>query len=341
MRVLVTGGSGFIGEQIVKKLIERGEEVVATGRNGARLHNRLGAGVTGVVWDATSGPLPAEALEGVDAVINLAGEPVDRGRWSARKKRAIRDSRVLGTRAMVEAMRAAPGEPGEPGKPGVLVQGSAIGWYGDRLHNWVTETSPPATDFMGEVCVEWEAEAAKAREAGIRTAIVRTGVALAKGGGAYPKMSRPFRFGFGGQIGLGRAWMSWIHRDDLVALFLPCLDSDKANGVYNGVSPHPVSNQEFTRTLAGVLRAPALAIVPPQMLRLLYGEFAKLITASIKVRPLRTLALGFEFTYPDLRDALMQIEGKPGVAQPLEPAPPPEPEAGPEAETEEEEKAAT
>jgi uncharacterized protein (TIGR01777 family) len=290
---------------------------VAVGRNGARLRNRFGERVTCVEWDGMSGPLPAEALDGVDGVINLAGDPVDKGRWNKAKKRRIRESRIQTTRNLVEAMSAA-----DP-KPAVLVSGSAIGIYGDRKHHVLTENSAAdENDFLAGVCKEWEAEAAKAREAGIRVAIVRTGVVLGKGGGAYPKMSRPFRFGLGGRIGLGKAWMAWIHLDDIVGIFIHCLDSANARHVYNGVSPNPVPNEEFTKTLASVLRAPALAWVPPIALRVLYGEFAKVITASAHVTPLRTLAIGYDYKFPELRPALENLEGKrPVPDEDDEPAP--------------------
>jgi uncharacterized protein (TIGR01777 family) len=305
MKVLVVGASGFIGTPLVEALLERGDEVVAAARNGARLRNRLGEGVTGIEWDGASGPLPAEALAGVDGVINLAGDPVDKGRWNKGKKGRIRESRIATTRHLVEAMAAA-----EP-KPAVLVNGSAIGIYGDRKHLVLTENSAAdEKDFLAGVCREWEAEAAKAREAGIRVAIVRTGVVLSKKGGAYPKMSRPFRFGLGGRIGLGKAWMGWIHLDDIVGIFLHCLDSESARHVYNGVSPNPVPNEEFTSVLASVLRVPALAWVPPIALRVLYGEFANVITASAHVTPLRTLAIGYEYQYPELRGAIENLEAK-------------------------------
>ena len=305
MKVLVVGASGFIGTPLVEALLERGDEVVAIGRNGARLRNRFGERVNCVEWDGMSGPLPAEALAGVDGVINLAGDPVDKGRWFKRKKLRILESRVQTTRALVEAMTAA-----DP-RPGVLVNGSAIGIYGDRKHVNLTESSPAdQNDFLAGVCVAWEAEAVKAREAGIRVAIVRTGVVLGKGGGAYPKMSRPFRFMLGGRIGLGKAWMGWIHIDDIVGIFLHCLDNANARHVYNGVSPNPVPNEEFTATLASVLRVPAVAWVPPIALRVLYGEFANVITASAKVHPLRTLAAGYEYKFPELRAALENLEAK-------------------------------
>lgn len=304
MKVLIVGGSGFVGARLVEALRARGDEVVVTGRSAARLANQFGDGVHCVEWDPNRGPLPLRELAGVDGVVNLAGDPVHKGRWNKAKKERIRESRVVGTRNLVAALASA-----EP-RPKVLVNASAIGWYGDRKHNWVHEDYPPATDYLAEVCQAWEAEARKAREAGVRTAIVRIGVVLGKGGGAYPPMSKPFRMFAGGRFDLGKAWMSWIHIDDVVGLLLYCLDHEAAVGVYNATAPNPVSNLEFTKTLGQVLKRPAFLYIPSFMLRLAKGEFAQVITASIRARPLRTLAIGYEFEFPHLREALLDLEGK-------------------------------
>jgi len=303
MRVLVVGGSGFVGTPLVEALRARGDDVVVSGRNAARLRKKF-LGATCVEWDPNAGPPPPEALEGVDGVVNLAGEPVAKGRWTKKKKERIRESRVAGTRNLVAAIADA------ASKPKVLVNASAVGWYGSHKGNWLHEGSPPSSDFLGEACQAWEVEARKAREAGVRTAIVRVGVVLGKGGGAYPEMALPFRLFAGGTIGLGRMWMSWIHLDDMVGILIHCLDNERADAVYNGTAPNPVSNREFTATLASVLGRPALLIVPPIMLRLMKGEFATIITQSQRVRPLRTLGLGYEFKFPKLEGALREIEGK-------------------------------
>jgi uncharacterized protein len=299
MRVLVTGGSGFIGAPLAEALRGRGDDVVVTGRDEARLRKRLPAGVTAVAWDPISGPVPATALAGVDAVVNLAGESVASGRWTKSKKARIRESRVTGTRNLVMGLLAA-----DP-RPKALVSASAIGYYGDREHQWVYEESTPGNDFLAGVCREWEAEAWKARP--IRTAVVRFGIVLGKGGGAYPPMSMPFRLFVGGSIGQGYAWMSWIHLDDVVGILLHCVDKD-VSGTFNAVAPNPVSNGEFSQTLAGVLRRPCFAMVPPIALRLIKGEFAEVITSSIRVKPLRTEASGYAFKYPRLREALQALE---------------------------------
>lgn len=301
MKVMVVGGGGFIGERLVEALRGRNDEVVVTGRSEGRLRKRFPGGVTCVAWDPLAGPPPAAALVGVDGVVNLAGEPVASGRWTGTKKARIRESRVAGTRNLVAGLLAT------GPRPRVLVSASAIGYYGDRKQSWVYEESPPGADFLAEVSQAWEAEAWKARP--IRTAVARFGIVLGKGGGAYPMMSKPFRFFAGGTIGQGYAWMSWIHEADVTGILLHLLDKDVA-GVFNATAPNPVSNGEFSHTLAGVLHRPCFAMVPPIALRLIKGEFAKVITSSTRVKPLRTEASGYAFRFPRLREALLDLEGK-------------------------------
>ena len=302
MRVLVVGGSGFIGASLVEALRSRNDEVVVTGRSESRLRKRLPSGVTAVAWDPMSGPPPAAALAGVDGVVNLAGEPVASGRWNGQRKERIRASRVEGTRNLVAGLLAA-----EP-RPKVLVSASAIGYYGDRKQQLLYEESTPGTDFLADVCKAWEAEAWKARGGGIRTAVARFGVVLGRKGGAYPMMSKPFRFFLGGTISQGYAWMSWIHEADVTGILLHLLDKPVA-GIFNATAPNPVSNGEFSHTLAKILHRPCFAMVPALALRLIKGEFAKVITASARVKPLRTEASGYTFRFPRLREALLDLEG--------------------------------
>jgi len=301
MKVLVSGGSGFIGAPLVEALQGRGDEVVVTGRDEGRLRKRFKGGVTCVAWDPLSGPPPEEALAGVEGVVNLAGESVASGRWTKARKERIRDSRVVGTRNLVAGILAA-----EP-RPKVFVSASAIGYYGDRKQAILYEESPPGNDFLAGVCKEWEAEARKASP--VRTAVVRVGIVLGKRGGAYPQMSRPFRLFAGGTIGQGYAWMSWIHEADVTGILLHLLDND-LNGTFNAVAPNPVSNGEFSHTLAKVLRRPCIAMIPPIALRLIKGEFANVITSSTRVKPLRTEASGYTFRFPRLREAVLDLEGK-------------------------------
>mgnify|MGYP002624104945 FL=1 len=306
MKVLVVGASGFIGRRLAKALQDRGDEVVATGRSAARLRKAV-PGATAVEWDPMEGPAPAEAFTGVDGVVNLAGEPV-LGFWTGAKRKAIRESRVEGTRNLVEGMAAA------GTKPKVFVSGSAIGYYGDTKHNAVHEDAAAGSGFLAEVCKDWEAEAARARELEVRTAIVRTGVVLGKGGGAYAKMTLPLRTGLGGTIGLGRFWMSWIHLEDEVGILLQCLDNERAAYVYNGTAPNPCSNLEFTKTFGRMKKRPTVLPVPPQVLMLRYGAGASVVTTSQRVRPVRTLGLGYEFKFPRIADAIADLEGLPAPA---------------------------
>jgi len=300
MKVLLVGGGGFLGARLVEALRGRNDEVVVTGRSEGRLRKRLEGGITCVAWDPVAGLPPAAALAGVDAVVNLAGEPVASW-WTKARKARIRESRVAGTRNLVAGLLAA-----EP-RPKVLVSASAIGYYGDRKQSWVYEDSTPGNDFLAEVCRAWEAEAWKARP--IRTAVVRIGIVLGREGGAYPQMSKPFRLFAGGTIGQGYAWMSWIHHADMTGILLHLLDKEVA-GVFNATAPNPVSNGEFSHMLAGVLHRPCFAMVPPIALRLMKGEFAKVITSSTRVKPLRTEATGYAFRFPRLREALLDLEGK-------------------------------
>ncbi|MGQ0612238.1 MAG: TIGR01777 family oxidoreductase [Planctomycetaceae bacterium] len=301
MKVTVIGGSGFIGKRLVAGLRERGDAVTVTGRSSQRLAELFGEGVRCLEWDPAQGPPPAAALEGCDGVVNLAGESVASGRWTKGRKERIRASRVDGTRNLVAALAAA------GNRPKVLVNASAIGYYGDAGHRALHESSANASDFLGGVCAAWEGEAAKARATGVRTAIVRFGVVLGRDGGAYPLMSRPFRLFVGGPIGLGRRWISWIHRDDVVGLILHLLDTPTADGVFNGTAPQPVANAEFTKELAAALKRPALLPVPPLALKLLLGGFAAVVLSSQRVLPMRTLASGYAFRYPTLRGALEDL----------------------------------
>lgn len=299
MRILVVGASGFIGNSLLRAVLARKDEAIATGRDARSLGRRLSPGAKAVAWDPNAGPIPVEALEGVDAVVNLAGEPVT-GRWTSAKKERIRRSRVEGTRNLVAGIAAA------PKKPLVLVSASAIGYYGDGQHRVLHEGTPPAKDFLAGVCREWEGEAEKARSH-CRVAIARIGVVLGKGGGAYPQMSRPFRFFAGGRIGLGYRWFSWIHIDDVVGAILHLIDTRSAEGPFNLTAPQPVSNREFTAALAKTLRRPALFPVPPIALRILLGGFSEVVLTSQRVVPLRTQAAGYSYRYPDIAAALADL----------------------------------
>jgi uncharacterized protein len=305
VRVAVTGATGTIGSRVVRALLERGDGVVALSRDPRRAVERLGSAVDARRWaEPESEPAPADALAGCDGVINLLGEPIDQ-RWSDTAKREIRDSRVLGTRNLVEGLSAA-----DP-RPRVLVSQSASGWYGPRGGEPVDETEPVAGgDFLAQVVVAWEREARRAEELGARIATTRTGVVLAQGGGALAKMLPPFRMGVGGPVAGGRQYVPWVHVDDVAGAMLFALDTDGASGPVNVAAPEPVTNRELSKALGRVLRRPAFMPVPSLAVRLLYGEMATIVTTGVRMVPRRLEELGYAWRRPDLEDALRAATGR-------------------------------
>ncbi len=282
MRVAITGATGFIGRRLVDRLLADRHEVVALTRDPTRARATLPRAARAVRWD---------------------GESVAGGRWTAARKAAIRDSRVLGTDALMRALTEAPAG----ARPRALVAASAIGIYGDRGDVELDERAPPGDDFLAEVCSAWEAAARGAADLGVRVAIVRIGIVLGRDGGALGRMLPLFRLGLGGRLGSGRQWMSWIHVDDLVALFVCALANDAVTGVLNGVAPRPVTNAEFTRTLAAALARPAILPAPAFALRLALGEMAMLLLASQRVVANAVRACGFRFEHAELTSALADL----------------------------------
>ena len=303
MRVAVTGATGTIGEALVRELRERGDEVTALSRDPERAATRLG--VPAEQWSAPSQePAPAAALSGRDAVVHLIGETIAQ-RWSDEAKREIRDSRVLGTRNLVAALRALP--PAE--RPRVLVSQSGAGVYGARGDERVDERAPAGDDFVARMVVEWEAEATAASELAIRVALTRTGPVLSEGG-ALGKMLPFFKLGLGGPVAGGQQYFPWVHLDDVVGAILFCLDSEAASGPLNVTAPEPVTNQEFSRALGRVLHRPAFAPVPGLALKLLYGEMAMIVTTGQRAIPARLTELGYRFRRPELEGALREATGR-------------------------------
>jgi uncharacterized protein (TIGR01777 family) len=305
MRVAVTGATGTIGAVVVRELLERGDEVVALSRDPERARERLGAAVDARAWpDPKTAPPPADALAGVDGVVHLLGEPVAQ-RWSDAAKEEIRDSRELGTRNLVDGLRAA-----DP-RPRVLVSQSASGFYGPRGDEPADESAPAATgDFLADVVIAWEAEAKRAEELGVRVVTARTGVVLAEGGGALEKMLPPFKLGVGGPVAGGRQYVPWVHTDDVAGALLFTLDTDAASGPINVAAPAPATNAELSKALGRVLRRPAVMPVPGFALRLLYGEMASIVTTGVRMVPKRLEELGYAFRRPDLEDALRAATGR-------------------------------
>ena len=295
MNITLTGATGFLGSGLLAKLIADGHRVHVLGR---RRSARLEASVAFSEWSAEAEP-PPESLAGADAVIHLAGEPVAQ-RWTAAAKARIRNSRVDGTRLLVDALAR------QPRRPAVFVCASAIGIYGSRGDEILTETSAAGQGFLAEVVTDWESAAQAAEPLSIRVVSLRLGVVLGRGG-ALAKMLPPFRFGVGGRIGSGRQWMSWIHIADAVALILFALGNTALRGPVNATSPQPVTNLEFTHELAGALHRPAIFPVPPVALKLLFGEMAGVLLGSQRVLPKTAEAAGFQFRYPELRPALEEI----------------------------------
>jgi uncharacterized protein len=307
MRVTVTGATGLIGPHVIAALQQRGAQVSVLTRDAKRAHTRLAdaglAPVEAFDWDLLSEPAPVQALEGRDAIVHLAGENVAQ-RWSASAKRAIRESRVTGTRNLLAGLRAA------EQAPGTLVSSSAIGYYGARGEEPLDEDAPPGSDFLAEICVEWEREAAKASsELGMRVVLVRTGVVLDKNGGALEKMLPPFRLGVGGPVAGGRQFISWIHRDDVVGMIVAGVENERWSGAVNATAPEPLSNRDFSRALGRALKRPALLPVPGIALQLLYGEMAEIVTEGARVVPAKPLVLGYEFIHPRLDEALSAALG--------------------------------
>lgn len=279
MNVAITGASGFIGRAVAENLRSSGHIVRAVSLRGG---------------------LQPEALADVNAVVHLAGEPVAQ-RWTAAARDRIMRSRVEGTRALVAAMRGHP--------PQVLISASAVGYYGSRGDDVLTESAPPADDFLGRVAAAWEEEAQAAEPLGVRVAKLRIGMVLGANGGALARMLPPFRLGVGGRLGSGQQWMSWIHIQDLVALIAFLAKESTVRGAFNATSPFPVTNREFTRALAEAVHRPAILPIPAFALRWIFGEMSEVLLASQRAIPDAAQRAGFVFQHPDIFAALAQLAG--------------------------------
>jgi len=296
MKILVSGAHGLVGKALTKSLTTDGYELVSLVRRERVVGNPE------IEWDPHQGSIDAAHLEGFDAVVHLAGENIASGRWSNEKKQKIRDSRVQGTTLLSETLSrlARP--------PATFISASAIGYYGDRGNETLTEKSGPGSDFLSKVCVEWEQATRSAEAKGIRTVHARFGIILDPKGGALEKMLTPFRMGIGGRVGDGNQWMSWITLADVIGGLTYLLEKSQLQGAVNFVSPNPVTNAEFTKALGNVLSRPTLFPVPAFAARVAFGEMADaLLLSSAKVEPVALTDEGFQFQYPKLPQALGKI----------------------------------
>lgn len=306
MRVFITGGTGLVGSRLIVRLREREDEAIVLTRRPVEARSMFGAACTIVEGDPTQAGAWMDTAAACDAVVNLAGENIFARRWNDEFKERLRASRLRATENVVQALaRPATG-------PKILVNASAIGYYGPRGDEELDEESPPGDDFLAKLCVDWEAAAARAAEVpGVRVARVRIGVVLDRDGGALQKMLMPFRFGVGGPVGWfpwsGKQVMSWIHIDDLVGIICLALSHPGAAGALNGTAPQPLTNKQFAKALGRALYRPALLPTPPLALRVLLGEAATLVTTGQRVVPRKALALGYTFRFPTLDAALTNL----------------------------------
>ena len=296
MKILVSGSHGMVGKALVSSLTNDGHEVIRLVRH----EHTLGA--PEIEWQPDEGRIDAQHLEGLDVVVHLAGESIASGRWTNDKKRAIRESRVKGTSILSETL-ARLNRP-----PSLFLSASAIGYYGNRGDELLTETSAPANDFLSSVCIEWEQASKPAAEKGIRTVNMRFGIILDANEGALAKMLTPFRMGVGGRVGSGKQWMSWIALDDVVGAIKFVMEDNSVSGPVNFVAPNPVTNAEFTSTLGRVLSKPTIFPVPAFAARIAFGEMADaLLLSSQRVDPRVLQDKGYLFNWPTLEPALTKI----------------------------------
>jgi uncharacterized protein (TIGR01777 family) len=306
VKVVLTGATGTIGQALIHALRDRGDDVAVLSRNPARSSQTLGGEIDAHTWaEPESEAPPTSAFAGADAVVHLAGEPVDQ-RWNDEAKERIRASRELGTRNLVAGIKAAGTQ------MRTLVSASASGYYGARGDERVDESASAGDDFLSDVVVRWEREAQAAEDIGLRVVMMRTGIVLSPEGGALGRMLTPFKLGVGGPIAGGKQYMPWIHLDDVVGAYLFALDNDAVSGPVNLAAPEPVTNKEFSKELGKVLKRPAFAPVPGFAIKTMYGEMSTIVVNGVRMVPAKLEQAGYEFAEPELHRALAKATGKAG-----------------------------
>lgn len=300
MRIVIAGGSGFIGRALCAELIKAGHAVIVLTRDVEVAGPLLGDHVETVEWNADVGGAWMSAVDGVDAVINLAGENIGAGRWSAARKERIIGSRLAATNALVQAIGKA------KRKPSVMINSSAVGYYGPHGDEIVTEKNPPGNDFLAQTTKQWEDAAQKVEAHSVRLALLRTGVVLERGG-ALEKFLPPFRMFVGGPLGSGKQWFSWIHRDDVIGLIMFALQNNSVKGVLNATAPEPQAMKDFCATLGKVMGRPSWAPVPAFVLKLALGEMSEMVLTGQRVIPAAAEKVGYKFKYRTAEQALSAI----------------------------------
>lgn len=301
MRIVITGGTGLIGQALVKNLVDDGHEVVILTRTPEKKGETLPEGVRAVGWDGRTAEGWLDAADGADAIVNLAGENLSGGLWTKKRKQRILSSRTNAGQAVTQAVEKA------AKKPKVVVQASAVGYYGPRRGEKVTEKTSAGKDFLADVCAEWEASSAAVEKLGVRRPVIRTGLVLSGEGGVLPLMALPFKLFVGGPVGSGRQYLPWIHLDDEVRAIRLLIENERANGPFNLSAPNPLTNRGFGKALAAALHRPYFMPAPGFMMRLVLGEMSVLVLEGQKAVPQRLLDLGFKFRYPQVQAALESI----------------------------------
>ena len=304
MRIIITGGTGLIGRPLSESLVAQGHEVTVLTRDPIEA-DPMPDGVFLHRWDGKTADGWGHLADGADAIINLAGAGIGDGRWSKKRKEAIRNSRLQAGFAVLEAIKMA------AIKPKVLIQASAIGYYGSVEDGTImVEQNPPGNDFVAKVCFDWELSTAPASGMGVRRPIIRTGVVLSNDGGAFARLKLPFKFFAGGKVGDGSQWFSWIHIEDEIRAIQFLLENDEADGPFNLTAPHPVNNQEMAKALGQAMGRPSAIPAPSFAIKSVFGEMSSIILKGQRVLPKHLEDMGFEFQYPSLEEAFAQLEGK-------------------------------